>query len=283
MITTNLELESTVQELSLWEVCIELDKPTHNLNVLFQENPLMPGILLNRSNTYVGMISRQNFFEFMSRPHSAGLFSERPIEHLYNFLQSEIFILPEDTSIINATQTALQRKLESVYEPIVVKSQSDKYKILDIQQLLLAYSKIQALTLNRLQKSQQESKIAQTDFNELKQNYTKLVRQEKTLLLSTIVGEINQEINNPAKLIAGNLIHVSRYIQELVDLVSLYTKHYPEPITEIKTVINQTKVNSLINDLPKLINSTKNSARRIQSSMDYLRSLSITNEIGEKD
>ena len=82
----NLKLESTLQELPVWTIQIEIDHPGNELAMLFEEDPLLPGIILTKDKKYVGMISRRLFFEQMSRPYGLGLFAGRPVEYLYNFL-----------------------------------------------------------------------------------------------------------------------------------------------------------------------------------------------------
>jgi signal transduction histidine kinase len=275
-ITTNFEqlnfqLNSTLQELKLWEVDMEVDSLGYTLAKVFEEEPLMPGIILTRNKSYLGMISRRNFFELMSRPYSLGLFAERPIQNLYNFLQPEISILHDNTTIVTATQISLQRTPELVYEPIVVRSESGRHRILDIQQLLLTYSQIQLLTLAQLKQAQEQSKIIETDLREIQENYVKLVQNEKMILLEQFLTAIPQEINNPINLIAGNLIRTKRYTQELLELISLYQRHYPKPIEEIQAVLNKIKLDFLIADLPKLLASMKVSTNHIQQFVHSLR------------
>ena len=75
----NLKLESTLQELPVWTIQIETNHPGNELAMLFEEDPLLPGIILTKEKKYVGMISRRLFFEQMSRPYGLGLFAGRPV------------------------------------------------------------------------------------------------------------------------------------------------------------------------------------------------------------
>ena len=123
----NLKLESTLKELPVWTIQMEIDRPGNELAMLFEEDPLLPGIMLTKDKKYVGMISRRLFFEQMSRPYGLGLFAGRPVEYLHNFLQPKTFICPEDTPIVEATQIALGRSHRQVYEPIVITDKSYQY------------------------------------------------------------------------------------------------------------------------------------------------------------
>ncbi len=117
----NLRLESTLQELAFWQVEIEIERSGNELVMLFNQEPLLPGIILTNNQHYAGMVSRRKFFEYMSHPYSLALFSLRPIRILYKFFHLEMLPLSEDVSIVNATQATLQRPPQIAYEPILVK------------------------------------------------------------------------------------------------------------------------------------------------------------------
>ncbi|MBW4557601.1 MAG: ATPase [Trichormus sp. ATA11-4-KO1] len=278
----NLRLESTLQDLPVWKVQIELDRPVNELTTLFEQEPLLPGILLNRDNHYVGMMSRQRFFEHMSRPYSFGLFSQRPIQHLYNFLDPEIFILPGDIPIVEATQMALARSPQLVYSPIVVTAQSETPGLVDFHQLLLAYSQIYALTLTQLQHVEEQSKVAKAGFRDLQHNYSRLLQNEKMAALGQLVAGIAHEINNPVNFIAGNLVHAINYSQDLLKLISLYRQHDPHPAAEIQSVSTEIELEFLTTDLPRLLNSMQIGCDRIEQIVRSLRNFSRLDEAEKK-
>lgn len=265
-----LKLDSTLQDLPLWNTNLELDSLVNSLTQCFENEPLMPAILLTNNQGYAGMISRRRFFEFMSRPYSLGLFGGRPIANLYDFIQPEIFVLPASTTITNATQLVLQRSFQLVYEPIIVKGEQGRHQLLDVQQLLLAHSKIQVLILAQLQQAQAQSQIAETDLRKNEQKYTELLEEEKKVVRELVVTSLSSEINNPTKLVIGNLVHTNRYIQELLQLVSLYREYYPQPVEQIQVFIEKIPLDSISIELPKLLNSIKDNAKRIQSSVRSL-------------
>lgn len=273
-----LGLESTLQELPLWDVLTQLDRLVSDLIQTFEDNLLLPGIILTTNQQYIGMISRRKFFEHMSRPYSLELFSKRPIEMLYEVVQTPVLILAESTSVKEATQTALQRSLDLVYEPIVVKTASEHYQLLDVQQLLLAYSQIHILTLNQLKKAEKQTIIARDNLRKVQENYIQLVQYEKMTAIGQLVSSISQEINNPANFITGSLIHTNRHIQELLQLITLYQKHYPTPPTEIQNLTKKIDLDSLITDIPKLVDSMKVGSKRIQQIIRSLLNFSHFDE-----
>ncbi|BAZ30197.1 histidine kinase [Cylindrospermum sp. NIES-4074] len=274
----NLRLDSTLQELPAWVVNIEIDRPGNELATLFEQEPLLPGIILTKNQRYEGMISRRIFFEQMSRPYGLGLFAGRPIESLYKFLQPQVSIFAEDTPILEATQVALARSPQLVYEPILVQTQSFKCGLVDFHQLLLAYSQIQVLTRARLQEEEEEARMARAGFLDLQHNYTRLLQNEKMAALGQLVAGIAHEINNPISFIYGNLSHATQYVQELLYMLQSYQQQYPHHYLAKQAEIKASELDFIMEDLPKLLSSMMVGANRIQEIVLSLRNFSRLDE-----
>ncbi|MTJ13115.1 ATPase [Anabaena sp. UHCC 0187] len=270
----NLKLESTLEELPVWTIQIETDHPGNELAKLFEEDPLLPGIILTKDQKYVGMISRRLFFEQMSRPYGLGLFAGRPIEYLYNFLQPKTFVCPEDTPIVEATQIALGRSHKQVYEPLVITDQSYQYGLLDFHQLLLANSQIHVLTLNRLQKEKEKARIAKADFHDLQHNYSRLLQNDKMIALGQLVAGIAHEINNPMNFIYGNLNYAIEYVKDMLYMIECYQQEpsYVDVVSQAQE--KGIDIEFIIEDLPKLLSSMKVGATRINEIVLSLRNFS---------
>ncbi|WP_353929836.1 ATP-binding protein [Okeanomitos corallinicola TIOX110] len=270
----NLKSGSTLQELPVWTVYLELDHPGSELSIIFEQNPLLPGIILTKDKLCVGMISRRLFFEQMSRPYGLGLFAGRPVEYLYNFLLPEISILSEDTPIVDATQMALGRSPKLVYEPIVIIDESSQYGLLDFHQLLLAYSQIHILTIDRLKKEKERVRMARADFRDLQQNYTRLLQNEKMIALGQLVAGIAHEINNPINFIYGNITYAIDYVEDLMYILECCQKGKSYDDVAIEAKKRGIEISFIMEDLPKLLSSMKVGATRINEIVLSLRNFS---------
>ncbi len=270
----NLKLESTLQELPVWTIQIETDYPGNELAKLFEEDPLLPGIILTKNKKYVGMISRRLFFEQMSRPYGLGLFAGRPIEYLHNFLQPQTFVCSEDTPIAEATQIALGRSHKHVYEPLVITDKAYQYGLLDFHQLLLANSQIHILTLNRLQKEKEKARAAKADFRDLQDNYSRLLQNDKMIALGQLVAGIAHEINNPMNFIYGNLNYAIEYVQDILYIIECYQQNKPYSDVLFQAKEKGMEIEFIMEDLPKLLSSMKVGATRVNEIVLSLRNFS---------
>lgn len=142
-VKAELNLNSQLEALTLYDVGVEFGHPTNEVIQIFNENPLLPGIIITSEGEYVGMLSRRRTFEYLSRPYSLELFVKRPLKILYGLAKTEILTLSSDTEIVAAARLSLQRSPELIYEPIVVKNPEGSYSLLDVHQLLLAQCQIQ--------------------------------------------------------------------------------------------------------------------------------------------
>ncbi len=107
---------------------------------------------------------------------------------------------------------------------------------------------------------------------------SQLVQGEKMSSLGQLVAGVAHEINNPVNFIYGNLSHANDYTQDLLNLIELYQKHYPDPVPEIQEEVKNIELEFLLEDLPKLLTSMKVGADRIQQIVASLRTFSRMDE-----
>jgi len=119
-------------------------------------------------------------------------------------------------------------------------------------------------------------------LRELKQTQLQLVQNEKMSSLGQLVAGVAHEINNPITFIAGNIAHANQYTQDLLKLVQLYHQHYPQPDSEIETLIEEIDLEFLREDFPKLFSSMKFGVNRLEALVGSLKNFSRLDEAERK-
>jgi len=128
------------------------------------------------------------------------------------------------------------------------------------------------------EKLQQQKKLLETALKELQKTQTQLIHTEKLSSLGQLVAGVAHEINNPVNFIYGNLIHVNENVETLINLLNLYQGVYPDPPQQIQDAIEESDLDFLMADLPKMLESMKIGANRIRDIVLSLRNFSRLDE-----
>jgi signal transduction histidine kinase len=152
----------------------------------------------------------------------------------------------------------------------------------EVEQRTAAETALQKLTVD-LEKRVEErtAKLKQT-LSELQQTQIRLVQSEKMYSLGKMVAGIAHELNNPVSFIDGNLIFALHYIDDLLELLHLYVKHYPYPVPEIQEKAEKIDLDFVMRDLPKLLNSMQVGTERISKLVMSLRNFSHLDQSEKK-
>ncbi|MFW9262664.1 ATP-binding protein [Nostoc sp. CALU 546] len=133
------------------------------------------------------------------------------------------------------------------------------------------------------QRVEERTQELQKTLQDLKEAQGQLIQTEKMSSLGQMVAGIAHEINNPVNFIYGNIECASDYTQDLLNLVTLYQKQYPNPIYLIEENIENIDLNFIQKDLPNLLDSMKIGAQRIREIVLSLRNFSRLDEAEMKE
>ncbi|AFZ12078.1 multi-sensor signal transduction histidine kinase [Crinalium epipsammum PCC 9333] len=132
---------------------------------------------------------------------------------------------------------------------------------------------------NNLKEQAMQLRLA---LNDLQSAQSQLIQSEKMSSLGQLVAGVAHEINNPVNFISGNINHASQYIQDLLNLVQLYQKNYPNPAEEIQEETEAIDLEFLVEDLPKMLDSMRIGTSRIREIVLSLRNFSRHDEAEKK-
>lgn len=105
---------------------------------------------------------------------------------------------------------------------------------------------------------------------ELKETQTKLVHSAKMISLGQLVAGVAHELNNPISFINANMSHLKDYSEKLIQIAETMPGNQSE-IDKLKTEVEYDYIKA---DLPKLIASCQEGARRTRDIVLGLRNFS---------
>ncbi|MBD2492817.1 response regulator [Nostoc sp. FACHB-280] len=148
----------------------------------------------------------------------------------------------------------------------------------EIQERAIAEAALQKLTQELEQRVLERTQKLTDALSTLEKAQVQLVQSEKLATLGQLVAGIAHEINNPVNFIHANLYYVSRYTQNLLELVALYQQQLPDATPEIKAKAKDIDLQYLLEDLPKILSSMEVGTERICDIIKSLRSFSRHDE-----
>ncbi len=115
----------------------------------------------------------------------------------------------------------------------------------------------------------------------LQQTQVQLIQQEKLSTLGQLVAGIGHEINNPLGCIVNNLAPAQAYLTDLTALLGCYQHHYPQPVPEIATQLEDLDLAFTLKDFGSLLTSMTVAGDRMKEISESLRNFarSDTNEL----
>lgn len=202
----NLHINSTLGSIPFHTITLNLEEKANRAIAYFEKDFQLPGILLTLEDEIVGLLSRQRFYEVMSRPFSLELFTQRSLSALWKSIRKNTMILEANLSITTAARHALKRSVQDIYEPIIVRHEPQQFGVVDIHSLLLAQNAIHELALLELESSQralsEEKDLAQITLRSIADGVITTDRignvREINFIAETLIGcDLQQIIGQP--------------------------------------------------------------------------------------
>lgn len=144
---------------------------------------------------------------------------------------------------------------------------------ISLQQAYL-YTRTQQQAAHNAKQAQKMSAM----IEELRLTQAQLIHSEKMSSLGRMVAGVAHEINNPVNFIYGNIPYVKNYVSDLILLVQAYQTYYPHPEAPIQKLAEETDIDFLLRDLPKILKSMESGAERIHEIVQLLQRFSRQNE-----
>ncbi len=129
---------------------------------------------------------------------------------------------------------------------------------------------IEARKQVELELRQKRDRLEQA-LKDLHRAQVQLVQTEKMSSLGQLVAGVTHEINNPVNFIEGNLLHATRYTEQVLRLLGYYQAALPTPPPNIQALEAEIDIDFLHQDFPKLIASMKLGTRRIVAIVQSLQ------------
>ncbi len=125
-------------------------------------------------------------------------------------------------------------------------------------------------------RSELENKVKEVEeaYDELKDTQSKLVHTAKMASLGQLVAGVAHELNNPIGFIFSNMSHLKDYSERLIKLIDA-AENNPDQLEKIK---EEEDYKYIVEDLPRLIKSCEDGARRTRDIVVGLRNFSRLEE-----
>lgn len=137
-----------------------------------------------------------------------------------------------------------------------------------------AFNDLSRRTFDSQKALKEKIKELETANNEIRDTQAKLVHTAKMASLGQLVAGVAHELNNPIGFIYSNMSHLRDYSQKLIHLVDVAEK---DP-TSLRKEKDKVDLDYIAQDLPKLIASCEDGARRTRDIVLGLRNFSRLEE-----
>lgn len=151
-----LSLNATLADLPSFQCQVSSDTLGRVVGDLLNTHKDLPGVIVTEGGHICGLISRRKYLESVGKLFGLEVFTNRPIRIMLEQAPILPLVFPAHWSVHEAALTALSRTKDLV-EPVVVQFTDGSFRLIDLQTLLLAQSRILALTNQVIQRQNEIS------------------------------------------------------------------------------------------------------------------------------
>ncbi len=187
---------------------------------------------------------------------------------LHSYARIKPFTLPHSTTILVAARAVLRRPVELQEEPILITS-PEKNHLLSPHDLNRAHWQIRGIEVQVRYERTQAS----------------MLQNQKMVALGRLVDGVAHEMLDPLSFIWGNLAHVARYCQQLMELVKAYEEVLEGGLitaSDLAELKEEIELAYLEKDLPDTIRSIQGGAERLRQLALSLQNFCHIDEVHPK-
>ena len=119
---------------------LNLETPCEQIDLVFQDNPKLQGIVLIKDNVRPGLITRTRFYQKMGTRYGYNLYMKKSINTLAN---KQPLIVDYFTSAIEVSKLAMNRLEEEIYDDVIIELDHTIVGVVSIKNLLMKVADIQ--------------------------------------------------------------------------------------------------------------------------------------------
>ncbi len=266
-------------EASLWSAQKSMEKWQTSALVVASDRGEFIGVIeqaswlktLDPAEMYRTMVQFQENLESKTQA-----LERQALERKNTDLPEEIIRGKNAENNLGITAKKLASNVAECIDELQLANQQLRQEILQQQEVIAALQKSEA-------QAREQARQLEIALEKLQKTQAKLIQMEKMSGLGQLVAGIAHEINNPINFIYGNITHANTYITDILKLLHVYQKTYPNPSEEIEEIIEEVELDFLMTDLPKLLHSMQAGAERIRQIVQSLRNFSRLDEAAVKE
>ena len=210
----------TVIDLPFFDTQVPDETPGSEVARLFERQHSLPGIMVMNGTQFLGMVSRNQFFQRLGRPFGIEIYGPRAITAFLESQPVAPLLLSAATTIQNAAIFCLARPVEYIYDPFVITVQDQPPRVVDFLSLIMKQTEL--LTAAQIEAHTQRAAAisasnAKSDFlasmsHELRTPLTAIIGYGEILIEDLNTGQTGESVRR-----VENIVKSGRHLLEMIN------------------------------------------------------------------